>query len=265
MSFVQSHQELAKFYAREAFTFYDAEILWFVWETSEATVARLLPPPLKPTKRPLALAFVANYPRTDFGITYREAALGLQAEFGGIAAPYILAMNVTNDMALIGGREIWGYPKKIADVAFYREGQAAGGWSERHGIRFLSAQAQLTGNVNAPDAAEAFTDVLGPPDPNSVSFMYNIKYFPSPDWQGFDYTPRLVRGENVFHMEALEIGEAAVTLTPSAFDPWTEVEIVRLLGAVYTKGKVEMRKGVVVAEADPEAFRPYGLANLDPM
>lgn len=265
MSFVKSPQDLARFYARKAWTFYDAEILWVVWETSDTTIARLLPPPLKPAKRPLALAFIANYPRTDFGITYREAALALQADFGGVEASYICAMHVTDDMALLGGREIWGYPKKMADVAFYREGQSAGGWGERHGIRYLSIQAQLTGNLNAPDAADEIVEVFGPPNLNGVSYDYNFKYFPSPDWQGFDYTPRLVRGENAFELQTIEVGEATLTLKPSALDPWSEVEVVRMVGAIYTKGSVSMRKGVVVAEADPEAFRPYALANIDIM
>lgn len=265
MGFVKSDRELATFYARDTFTFYEAEMVWAVWETTPAIVARLLPPPLKPAKKPLALALVADYPRTDFGITYRETAIALQAEFDGVEASYILGMHVTNDIALIGGREIWGYPKKMADIAFYREGSSAGGWGERRGVRYLSVKADLTGTLNAPDAAEAFTEVLGPPEPNSVSFDYNFKYFPSPDWQGYDYAPRLVRGENAFQVQAMELGEATVTLMPSAYDPWSTVEIVRVLGAVYLKGTLAMRKGVVVAEADLEAFRPYGLANLDPM
>jgi len=32
-------------------------------------VARLLPPPLKPAEYPMAMAFVANYPRTNFDVT----------------------------------------------------------------------------------------------------------------------------------------------------------------------------------------------------
>lgn len=263
MSFVKSQDELARFYARTAFEFYDAEMLWVVWETSPATVARLLPPPLKPVKRPLALALLSNYPRTDFGITYREVALALQAEFGGVEAPYIRAMHVTDDMALIGGREIWGYPKKMADIAMYREGKSAGGWGERHGVRYLSVQAQLTGALNTPDATDAIAEVLGPPNTSGVSFHYNFKYFPSPDWQSFDYPPRLIRGENAFELQTIELGAAAVTLKPSALDPWSEVEIVRMLGAVYIKGNISMRKGIVVAEADPEAFRPFELANVD--
>lgn len=265
MSFVKSPQELDRFYGREAYTFFDAELLWVIWETKPAIVERLLPPPLKAAKRPLAMALVANYPNTDFGVTYRETALTLQADFGGIEASYVLAMHVTNDMALIGGREIWGYPKKIADIVFYREGQSAGGWGERHGSRYLSVQVDLTGRPNTLDAPDAFTQVFGPPQPISVTYDYNFKFFPSPDWQGFDFAPRLVRGENAFQLQAIEFGEATVTLKPSELDAWSEVEVVRVLGAAYMKGNLSMRKGMVVAEADPEAFRPYSLAHLDTM
>ena len=33
-----------------------------------------------------------------------------------------------------------------------------------------------------------------------------------------------------------EWGEVKVTLSPSDHDPWSEVEIVRVLGSVYTVG-----------------------------
>ncbi len=264
MGFVASPQEIARFREREAFNFYDTEVLAVVWETAPATVKRLLPPPLTPAKRPLVVAFVGNYPRTDFGITYREAFLTLRAEFGGVEGFYVLAMNVTDDMALIGGREIWGYPKKLADIALQREGQAARGWAERHAIRYFSARARLTGRLNAPDALESFMEVFGAPGTSQASIHYNVKAFPSPDWQGSDYPPRLIRSEIAFRDRAVELGEVTVELTPSAFDPWNEVEVVRVLGAVYSHGDFSMRRGQVVAEADPEAFMPYMSSKHDP-
>ena len=82
MSFVQSFENLMKM-TRETYDFYDAEMLTVIWETKPEIVKRLLPPPLKPGKMPLAVAFVANYPKTNFGVTYLESALFLRAEFNG--------------------------------------------------------------------------------------------------------------------------------------------------------------------------------------
>jgi acetoacetate decarboxylase len=60
-----------------------------------------------------------------------------------------------------------------------------------------------------------------------------------------------------------EFGEAEVMMSPSDYDPWSEVEVVRMLGAVYTKGNNTMLRGKVVAEADPAAFLPYILTKWD--
>jgi acetoacetate decarboxylase len=85
----------------------------------------------------------------------------------------------------------------------------------------------------------------------------------APEGVGFDYSPRLVREEVEFRPTAIEIGEAEVTLRHSALDPWAEVEVVRVLGALYTLGNNSMRKGKVVAEADPAAFLPYSFMKTD--
>lgn len=85
MGFVKSMEEIVKNYQPTA-VFYDAEMLTVYFETRPEIVARLLPPPLKPAKEPFGGAFVANYPRTNFGVTYLESALFLQAEYNGAAS-----------------------------------------------------------------------------------------------------------------------------------------------------------------------------------
>jgi len=82
MGYVKTADEIAGIY-RETFDFYDAEMVTVVWETKPEIVKRLLPSPLKPGKRPIALAFVANYPRTNFGVSYLESALFLRANSTG--------------------------------------------------------------------------------------------------------------------------------------------------------------------------------------
>jgi acetoacetate decarboxylase len=60
-----------------------------------------------------------------------------------------------------------------------------------------------------------------------------------------------------------EWGEAEVTLANSDHDPWAEVEVVRILGSVYTVGHNTMLPGEVVAETDAEAFAPYSYLKWD--
>jgi len=261
MGFVKTPEELAGIY-RETIDFYDAEMLTVIWETKPEIVRRLLPPPLQPGKRPLAVAFVASYPRTNFGVTYLESALFLRAVFNGEEGNYCLAMPVTNDIALILGREVFGYPKKIGNIQFNRRGKDVEGLTERHGRRFLQVRANLTGKLNAEDAPMILAEVFNI-GTTSVVTTYNFKYFPAPEGNGFDYPPRLIREEVEFRPRSIEVGEAEISMQPSEFDPWAEVEVVRTLGAVYTVGNNSMRKGKVVAETDPLAFAPYAFLKLD--
>lgn len=263
MSLVTSLEEQATA-PSETVDVYDAETLFALWETSQEAVRRLLPLPLQSAKRPLALAMVSTHPRTSFGPVYREAALALRAEIHGLEGFYFLAMPVTNNMALVYGRESLGYPKKTADIFFYRDGRKVGGWVQRHDVRYFAVQAQLAGGgADVPDAETALDEMFNAAADSTVMIAYSLKYFLAPTLDGFDYPPRLVREEIEYRPRAIDRGWATVALRPSEYDPWSEVEVVRMLGAVYIKGANAVRKSQVVTEIDPGPFALYGQLHVD--
>ena len=93
MGFVKSPEEIVAQHLKNL-VLYDAEVLTVYFETKPEMVSRLLPP-LKPAKVPFGGAFVANYPRTNFGVSYLESALFFLAEYNGEEGGYCLAMPVT--------------------------------------------------------------------------------------------------------------------------------------------------------------------------
>jgi acetoacetate decarboxylase len=259
MGFVKSLEEIAAGYQPQA-VFYEAEMLTLYFVTKPEVVKRLLPPPLKPAKDPFGGAFVANYPRTNFGVTYLESALFLLAEYNGEEGAFCLAMPVTSDMALILGREVFGYPKKMADIFLRRDGERVEGWTERHGTRFFEARARLTGKFNSADAQKIMMERMAT---QADMVVYNFKFFPAPGRDGFDYPPRLVREVVQLRPKSLEMGEGELTFRTSDHDYWGDVEIVRVLGALYTIGTNTMLPGQVVAEVDPLSFAPYAFMKVD--
>ncbi|MFH1242065.1 MAG: acetoacetate decarboxylase family protein [Pseudomonadota bacterium] len=261
MGFVKTLEEIAERY-QEKSEFYDAEMLTVYFETKPEVVERLLPPPLKPAPLPLGGIFVANYPRTNFGVTYLESAILLQAEFNGEEGAFCLSMPVTNDIALILGREVFGYPKKIGNIHLERKDDQVEGWTERRGVRFLEVRAKLTGSFNDQEVQKLVMERMGS---ETDLVVYNFKYFPAPDRGGFDYNPRLIKEVVEFRPSIVEMGEAQLVLRPSDHDPWADVEIVRVLGAIYTVGNNTMLPGSVVAEVDQMAFAPYAFMKLDAM
>lgn len=240
--------------------YYDMERLMVFFETKPEVVRRLLPPPLKPASLPIGTVFVANYPKTNFGLTYLEGALFLQAEFNGEECLYCLGMPVTNDMAMVLGREIFGYPKKIANIHLKRRGEKVEGWTERHGVRFLEIRAKLTGKFNDKGVQDLMAARLQGP---SEVVIYNFKYFPAPSGEGLDYNPRLVREVVKSRPKRLEMGEAELVLRSSEHDPWGEVKVVRVLGAVYGMVDSTTLTGTVVAETDAAQFAPFAFIKVD--
>ena len=262
MGFVKSFQEIMA-NTRATADFYDAEMLSVFWETKPEIIAGLLPPPLKPAQQPIAMAFVAYYPATNFDAIYHESALFVRASFNGEEGSYCLAMPVTSDMAMAGGREVFGFPKKMADIHFSREGDSLLGWTERRGVRFMEIRAELNGTFNDPRAEELLMEQGMDDDGSMKAISYNFKQFPAPGGGAFDYNPRLVRQETVFKPKDLQFGQAEIILTPSDYDPWAEVEVVNMLGAVYSVGDNSMLGGKVVAEVDPMQFAPYAFLKWD--
>jgi len=264
MAFVKTPEEMRRLTAgREHPEFHGAEMLFVFWETKPDIVARLLPPPLEPTPFPLVSAFVAYYPRTNFGVAYHEGALCLGAQFQGVPGNYCLAMPVTDDMAMAAGREAYGYPKKMAEITFEKRDSVLSGRISRHGATFFEINAGLSaGSVeesvrSTVASGLAFGSEAGSP-------MYLFKYFPLPGTPGFDYPPRLIRQHNVFRVSTLEWADVEISMPPCEDDPWHEVEVVRALGGTYVVGDLTMLPGETIAEVDPLAFAPYSWVRWDP-
>jgi acetoacetate decarboxylase len=262
MSFVKTPQELSQL-NKNKFDFYNAELVFAFWLTKPEVVERLVPPPLKPAGLPIATAFIASYPKTNFGPPYNEAALFLSTQYEEVPGSYCLAMPVTNDMAMAGGRERFGFPKKMAQqIQLSHTGGKTSGFVERNSVRFF--ELEFTPNEQTVD--ESFKSIIQ----QSFAFhqetgtsTYLFKSFNAPDNQLFDYPPRLIRQNTVFRPKTIEWGQAQVTLIPSNCDPWSEVEVVNPIGAMRIVGDNTMLPGQVLTEIDPLAFAPYAYNKWD--
>ncbi|TFG02071.1 MAG: acetoacetate decarboxylase [Promethearchaeota archaeon] len=262
MGFVKTPQELKKFEIN-SFDLFNAELLIVFWETKPEIIQNLLPPPLKPTIHPVAQAFIANYPETNFGMPYKEAALFLYAEYDGEIGMYCLSMPVDNDMAMARGREITGYPKKMATLHFQHEGKSTEGWVERNGKKFFQANVEGNNKLNDKNALKIAMELgLDPKNPGSIA--YNYKFFRAPNYKMFDYNPRLIRAKTTMHTIDMQMGTAQLTLNHSKFDPWSEVEVVNILAGLYMKTNTQLLPGEVVAEISQEEFQPYSFYKIDP-
>ena len=73
----------------------------------------------------------------------------LVCKYKGEVGVYILAMHVDNDMAMALGREMFGYPKKMAEIKFKPGRVGASGWGVRMGSGAYPRARRSTCNLPA--------------------------------------------------------------------------------------------------------------------
>ena len=250
MGFVKTTAELAAYYESPVRRFPGAKVLGATFETRPDIVARLLPAPLVPAESPTGLVFIAEYPQTNLGPGYREAALFLHCQHNGEAGSYCLSMPIdSEELRCTNGREIFGFPKKLSSITLERQHNIVRGTVERHGVRFFELQVEL------------FSTLPGLP-PTGPSFLF--KASPRIDLKpGFDGPVLLCRQQTDIAIKSLEVGMPALTFRPSPRDPWIEIEVVTPLAGFYLVSDNTMRAGEVIGTVDADAFLPHYFTMID--
>lgn len=256
-------------------TFTGAEMLTVAFRTDPDVLEAVLPHPLAVPDDPVAVAFVAHYPETNFGVTYREGALMVPAAFEGEVGGYCLSMPVDDDMAMIGGRERFGFPKKIADrIELGRTDDHVMGRVTRRGEEILRLEADLGDEIDIEGVVRfgggPVDDLEGRRAVPFVSFLF--KHFPASDGSGFEFPPRLIRQVTLFRpRDGLRGGSGTITLGVAPADPLGEIPVLDVVDAVYGVFDNVMLPGRVVATVrNPLRFAPHaffstdGWATIDP-
>ncbi len=247
--------------------FVNAEMLFATFVTDEKAVKMMLPKPLLPAEFPLATVFVARYPQTNFGCTYNEAALFLHCRHRNEKGLYCLSMPVDDDMAMVYGREQYGFPKKMADqITLVKTDNHVVGRVVRKKEEIIKIECELAKEspANDPhDSWEQARDWDGTECYKIVLFLF--KHFPSPGGMGFDYLPRLIREPVLFRkMDRVLGGSGRVEIYSSAFDPLGAVPVGEIRNMTYGKWHNTMLPGRTVGRAwNLAAFVKHAFSRYD--
>lgn len=114
-----------------------AEMISFSAAIDPDVAKEWLPPPLEPTDPAEGMIFVARYPTTKLGFGYNEAAAFVYGRYEGREYSHCVWMVVDDDTALILGRDMLGFPKKMAYIEANIYGDEPGGRVERKGLDVL--------------------------------------------------------------------------------------------------------------------------------
>jgi acetoacetate decarboxylase len=90
------------------------------FETDRDAALEVLPEPLEVIEPASANLSIYWYPFSTFG-PYHEAILRLYARHEGKPLTYVQQIFVDTEPPMLAGREVWGFPKKLATICFDRD------------------------------------------------------------------------------------------------------------------------------------------------
>ena len=166
---------LSPAYPRPPYHYVDARLFLAMFNPPEDSVQDLLPAPLRPSQMPLAALMFGEMPCKETG-TFMESALLVQCIFDNPetneeeVGVYFAYNYVNTDVAQISGREIWGYPRKLANISLNWRKDTITGRVVRDKTTIYKASCKMTDEGAWIDSG-----------PN-----VNAKVIPSPSGEGYD-------------------------------------------------------------------------------
>ena len=134
----------------QRWSYRDAHYLVADVELDADRARRFVPWPLKLAKPARANLFLAYFPNCAFGSVYREAGVFFEVTHFGKRTIYSPWMLVDDDVALILGRELLGYPKKLGEFTWRLDGDRVDASVTRRGHELLKMHGTLGDAIASP-------------------------------------------------------------------------------------------------------------------
>jgi len=220
-------------YQSPPFYYRNTRSIAVVFETDLEAALEALPAPLAMSEPATAILSFYEYPWTTFG-PYNEAILSVLAEHKGRPMNYIMHIAVTTEPPMLAGREIWGFPKKLAQIEFKNDRDMICGTLERPaGIRLASAIVRPERPAdNGHSAAQA---------------PVSLRLIPSPEENGRPSCAELI--ETLAEVRVIEAwtGVGSIAFAESSrLDPWNRLPVKRVIQASYTLSDMTLGFGKVI-------------------
>ena len=96
------------------YRFIDREYMIITYRTDPEAIAAVLPEPLVAPEPLVKYEFIRMPDSTGFG-NYTESGQVIPVTYKGKPGGFVHSMYLNDDAPIAGGREIWGFPKKLAE------------------------------------------------------------------------------------------------------------------------------------------------------
>jgi acetoacetate decarboxylase len=216
------------------YRFVDRQYFIITYRTDPKMLERVVPAPLKPASDLVKYEFIRMPDSTGFG-DYTESGQVIPVTLEGRQGAYTHAMFLDDHPPIAGGREIWGFPKKLASPELAVHADTLVGTLDYGPVRI--ATATMGYKHKAIDAAPVLATLHEP--------QYLLKIIPHVD--GSARVCELVE----FRLEDITLkgvwtGPAAIELHPHALAPIAELPVLEVLSATHILADLTLGLGRVV-------------------
>jgi acetoacetate decarboxylase len=220
MKFGYSMPSASPLYPEPPFFYKDNKVIIFLFITSREVLQELVPPPLLLNPDNLAFIYVGvfNIPQK---VIYKEAGIGIPAFFGDKFGSYLVYLYLDSAYAIIPGREIWGWPKKDAEITFTEEQGIFHASVIRDGVTLIRASVEASERV-----------VPIPDSPNNPSF--NLKLIPSVKKNHPPDILQLTSATIISRAKELYRGKATLALNSTASDPLGKIPVLEIISGEHS-------------------------------
>ena len=218
-----------------------SEAVTAVYETEPEIVAAVLPPPLQPGPEPLVRITITRVEMPGLP-AFGAGWIGVQARHENRVGEYPVLMPMTTEQSLIGGREVNGEPKKLAEVDVHRDGDAVSARIARMG----SVICEITGRISGTRDNYELT---------KTDFWFKLS--PSCEQAGvLDQDPLLVYGEKTERTRVHESIDGELILKEAPLDPVADLVVRRLIDLNWTE-RASTQVGRVIGPVPRSGLEPF--------
>jgi acetoacetate decarboxylase len=216
------------------YRFFDREFLIITYRTDPDRLRAVVPEPLVVEAPLVKYEFIRMPNSTGFG-DYTESGQVIPVSLDGRKGGYTHCMFLNDEGPIAGGRELWGFPKKLASPSLHAEVDTLVGTLDYGPVRV--ATGTMGYKHRQADLAAVEASLLAP------NFL--LKIIPH-----VDGTPRICELveyllEDVV-LKGAWTGPGALSLLPHALAPVAELPVLEIVSAMHIVSDLTLGLGKVV-------------------
>ncbi len=230
----------APLYHKPPFHFRDVHAISIHYETDEEALLRLLPDALELPEAPTATLMFVKYPFSTLG-PYEETILGIPCLLRGQERFYIPHIVLNSDAPLAAGREIYGYPKKLADIEISESSDG-----------MVGQMARPAGNLICSAGMRPQEPVEIPSELKGVAtdgYSLALRVIPGPGEGSRPTVAQLVETNTKMSVKEVWTGPGwAKYHSASTLDPWHKLDVKIIVSSTHQIYDMILGFGRVVEE-----------------